>query len=68
MHGAMTAFRLPPGLDPVALRNGLWQARIEAPIVERLEGLLIRISTHFYNTEEEVDRLAEVLPGLLRCG
>jgi isopenicillin-N epimerase len=65
MHGAMTAFRLPAGLDPVALRDGLWQARIEAPIIERPEGLLIRVSTHFYNTEEEVDRLTEVLPGLL---
>ena len=47
------------------LRRGLWEKhRIEVPIVERPEGLLIRISTHFYNTEEEVDRLAEVLgPG-----
>jgi isopenicillin-N epimerase len=68
MHGAMTAFRLPATVDPVAMRNGLWQARIEAPIVERPEGLLIRVSTHFYNTEEEVDRLEEVLAALLRRG
>jgi isopenicillin-N epimerase len=66
LHGALTAFRLPPDIDAVELRRGLWEGRIEAPIVERPEGLLIRISTHFYNTEEEVDRLAEVLPGLLR--
>jgi isopenicillin-N epimerase len=66
MHGALTAFRLPPGLDPIRLRHGLWDGpRIEAPIIERPEGLLIRTSTHFYNTEEEVDRLAEVLPGIL---
>jgi isopenicillin-N epimerase len=68
MHGAMTAFRLPAGVDAVALRNGLWEARIEAPVVERPDRLLIRVSTHFYNTEEEVDRLAEVLPALLQCG
>jgi isopenicillin-N epimerase len=68
MHGAMTAFRLPPGLDPIALRNRLWEAQIEAPIVERPEGLLIRVSTHFYNTEEEVDQLAQVLPALLHLG
>ena len=37
-----------------------------APIVERPEGLLIRTSTHFYNTVEEIDQLAEVLPGLIR--
>ncbi len=66
LHGALTAFRLPLGVDAVALRRGLWEGpRIEAPVIERPEGLLIRTSTHFYNTEAEVDRLAEVLPGLL---
>jgi isopenicillin-N epimerase len=66
LHGALTAFRLPP-VDPVALRRGVWeQHRIEVPIVERPEGHLIRVSTHFYNTEAEIDRLAEVLPDLLR--
>jgi isopenicillin-N epimerase len=55
--------------------------RIEAPIVERPPGFtggpsvaqegflnwqtLIRVSTHFYNTKEEVDRLAEAMPELL---
>ncbi len=62
----MTAFRVPPGRDPAALRRAVWeQWRIELPIIERPEGLLIRVSTHFYNTEEEVDRLAEALPQLL---
>jgi isopenicillin-N epimerase len=67
LHGALTAFRLPPGTDPAALRHGLWERhRIEAPVVERPEGPLIRASTHFYNTEEEVDRLARALHELLR--
>ena len=67
LHGAMTAFRLPPGHDPAALRRAVWERRrIELPVVERPEGLLIRVSTHFYNTEEEVDHLAEALPELLR--
>jgi isopenicillin-N epimerase len=66
LHGAMTAFRLPEGVDLVALRRRLWEgSRIEIPVVERAEGPLIRISTHFYNTEAEIDRLAEVLPELL---
>ncbi len=66
LHGALTAFRLPVGVKAPILRRGLWEKyRIEAPIVERPEGLLIRTSTHFYNTESEIDRLAEVLPGLL---
>ena len=62
----MTAFRLPPGVDPAALRRGLWEKhRIEAPVVERPEGPLIRVSTHFYNAEDEIDRLATGLLGLL---
>jgi isopenicillin-N epimerase len=63
--GAMTAFRLPPGTDAAALRRALWEGhRVEAPVIERPEGLLIRASTHFYNTEAEVDRLAEALRGI----
>ena len=58
-------FRLPPQVNGPELRQRLWQERIEAPVVERPDGLLIRVSTHFYNTEEEVDRLAEVLAQVL---
>jgi isopenicillin-N epimerase len=68
MHGALTAFELPlRGPEKAAaLRQAVWKHRIEVPIVERPERLLIRLSTHFYNTESEIDRLAEVLPGALR--
>jgi isopenicillin-N epimerase len=69
LHGAMTAFNLPPvgSRDVNELRRGLWERhRIEVPIVERPDRLLVRVSTHFYNTEEEVDRLAEALTDLLR--
>jgi isopenicillin-N epimerase len=66
MHGAMLAFRLPAGLEAATLRRKLWEEhRIEIPIVERPDRLLLRISTHFYNTEAEVDRLAEALPLLM---
>jgi isopenicillin-N epimerase len=62
MHGAMLSFRLPDGVEAPVLRRRLWEEhRIEVPIVERPDGLLIRTSTHFYNTEAEVDRLAEAL-------
>jgi isopenicillin-N epimerase len=65
LHGALTAFRL-PSVDAPALRRALWEDhRIEIPIVDRPEGPLIRVSTHFYNTEAEIDRLASVLPSLL---
>ncbi len=69
MHGALTAFRLPAGTDAAALRRDLWERhRIEAPVIERPDGLLIRVSTHFYNTEEEVDRLAAALAELRPAG
>jgi isopenicillin-N epimerase len=69
LHGALTAFRLPDGTDAAALRRGLWERfRVEAPVVERPGFLIIRASTHFYNTEEEVDRLAHALAELLPHG
>jgi isopenicillin-N epimerase len=64
--GAMTAFQLPAGVDAAALRRGLWERhRVEAPVVERPDRLLVRASTHFFNTEAEVDRLAAALEDLL---
>jgi isopenicillin-N epimerase len=63
--GAMTAFELPARTDPVALRDRLWAQRVEAPVIERPDRLLIRASTHFYNTEAEVDRLAAALSGVI---
>jgi isopenicillin-N epimerase len=65
--GYLTAFRFPPSADAGKLRRELWeQHRIEAPIIERPDRLLIRTSTHFYNTQAEIDRLADALPALLR--
>ena len=64
-YGAMTAFELPAGTDPVALRKRLWDARVEVPVIDRPDRLLIRVSHHFYTTETEIDRLAEVLAAQL---
>jgi isopenicillin-N epimerase len=62
LHGSMTAFRLPPQTDAKELRRRLWEDfRTEAPVIERPDGLLIRASTHFYNTGAEIDRLAQAL-------
>lgn len=65
--GAMTAFRLPDGTNAAELRRGLWERfRVDASLIERPDGLMIRVSTHFYNTEAEVERLAEALEELVR--
>jgi isopenicillin-N epimerase len=66
LHGFMTAFRLPPQVDAPTWRKRLWEEfHIEAPLVDRPEGLLLRVSTHFYNTEEEIDRLTAAVKRLL---
>jgi isopenicillin-N epimerase len=65
MSGAMTACDLPRGVNVPELRAKLWEQRIEVPLNERPDRVLLRISHHFYTTEAEIDRLAEVLPGLL---
>jgi isopenicillin-N epimerase len=66
LRGGLTAFRL-PAVNPLALRQALWEKyRIEINIIEHAEGNLLRVSTHFYNTEAEVDRLALALRDLLQ--
>jgi len=61
LHGAMTAFEWPRAADPVQLRKRFWDRRVEIPVIERPNRLLIRVSHHFYTTEAEIDRLAEVI-------
>ena len=65
MCGAMTAFELPPGTSAPTLRRELWARRVEIPVIERPERLLLRVSHHFYTTEAEIDRLAEVVREVL---
>lgn len=65
LSGAMTAFNLPAGASAPKLRKELWDRRVEIPVIERPDRLLLRVSHHFYTTEPEIDRLAEVLRGVL---
>jgi isopenicillin-N epimerase len=67
LHSAMTAYWWPPGLDAERLRQQLWERRIEAIIGEWPDGLTLRVSTHFYTTEAEIDRLADAIPALASC-
>ena len=65
MCGAMTAFALPAGTNASKLRQELWSRRVEIPVIERPERLLLRVSHHFYTTEAEIDRLSTVLREVL---
>ncbi len=66
MHGSLTAFELPSGVNAVTLRAELWKRRIEIPIIERRDRMLIRVSGHFYTTEAEIEQLVDVLPEVLK--
>jgi len=59
LHGAMTAFRIPAGRSAEELRAFLWSRRIEVPVFEWPDGRMIRLSTHFYTTENEVDQFQQ---------
>jgi isopenicillin-N epimerase len=63
--GSMVAFRLPDGGDIGRWKKALWAERIEVPLILRPDRTLIRVSCHFYSTVAEIDRLAEILPGLI---
>lgn len=65
LHGAMTAFELPAGSDVLRLRKELWARRVEVPVIERPDRLMLRVSHHFFTMEAEIDRLAEVLREIL---
>src|SRR5205823_5114180 len=63
--GAMTAFWWPAAApDAATLWRRLWEHRIEALINEWPDGKTLRVSTHFYNTPEEIDRLAAAIPAI----
>ncbi|MFE7753570.1 aminotransferase class V-fold PLP-dependent enzyme [Streptomyces sp. NPDC057429] len=67
LSGGMVAFRLPEGTDAAGLHRLLWERfRIETAVAERPDHSLIRVSTHFYTTEGEIDCLAEALKELMR--
>lgn len=66
LSGALTAFRLPSRVDGRTLQRALWDRyRIEIALVERPEGQMARVSTHWYNTHEEIDQLESALKELL---
>ena len=61
LGGAMTAFELPAGTSAPQSAEGAVGRAGGNPVIERPDRLLLRVSHHFYTTEAEIDRLAEVL-------
>jgi isopenicillin-N epimerase len=65
LRGGITAYRLGPVNLPLLRRILHEENRIEVNVIEALPGNYLRVSTHYYNEEAEVDRLATVLPEAL---
>ena len=59
--GPMTAFEVPAGIDPFRLRERLWERRIEIAMNVRPDRALLRVSHHWYTTEDEIERLVLAL-------
>jgi isopenicillin-N epimerase len=62
----MAAAQLPPGIDLVRLKSGLYaEYRVEIPLISWNGLNLVRISIQGYNSPEDVDALIEGLANLL---
>lgn len=62
LRGALTSFLVPTHLDGQALRQRLWERhRVEINLVELGRAQYFRVSTHLYNTQGEIDALAQAL-------
>lgn len=61
LWGSMSAFVVPP-VDVVRAREWLWREhRIEAPFTSAAGRCHLRVSTAWFNTPEELDRLADAM-------
>ena len=63
LRGGLTALRMPKDVDGHAARKHLWEKhKIEINMVEHPDGPYFRVSTHVYNSPEEISRLANLVP------
>jgi isopenicillin-N epimerase len=61
--GGMTAFDFPCD-DPIAVRDYFWfKHGIECPVTAASERKFLRVSTGWFNTHEEIDRLVLAIKG-----
>ena len=64
-YGSMAHVPLPPG-DGMPLQTALWENfGIEVPIIEFGGGRFVRVSCHLYNSQADIDLLADGLRELL---
>jgi isopenicillin-N epimerase len=60
LRAAMTAFWIDLPRSSIELRELFWKHRIEVPVMDWPDGRMIRLSTHFYTMQEEIDRFVKL--------
>jgi selenocysteine lyase/cysteine desulfurase len=64
----MTAFWTPTRVPADEVRNRFWQNKMEVLINVWPDGRTVRLSTHFYTTENEINQIVHTLPEVFtRC-
>lgn len=59
LRGGLTAFLVPPHIDGQLARKHLWDDdKVEINLIDHHLGQFLRVSTHVYNNEADVDKLA----------
>ena len=62
LSGAMVAFDV-PNVDPVLVREWFWrEGRISIPFTQAAGRTFLRVSTAWFNTTDEIDRLGDLIP------
>ena len=65
-YGQMLAVPLPAGEAAIVRKTRLWdEYRIEIPVIEQNGLQIMRISLQGFNSEQDIDRLLEVLPSIV---
>lgn len=68
LWGGITTFRVPADIDVFEMQRALHQQfGVEVAVCRRSQAGFLRVSTHFFNNEKDIDRLAESLILLLHC-
>lgn len=53
--------KMPAGTDPTALKDFLFERKIEIPITGHQDDVFVRVSVQAYNTQKDYDRLLDAL-------
>jgi selenocysteine lyase/cysteine desulfurase len=69
LRGGLTAFRMPADVNGHLARKHLWEKdQIEINLVDHPDGPYFRLSTHLYNSPQDVEKLARCIPAAFAFG